>query len=93
MQKTFRDMGIRCAESAALHLLHENTYESELLSDISNVDYLQGHEGRANLQALEGLVVFRRCVSLYLRLPPLLRICHVCEREFSVHDRSDGRGI
>ena len=52
-KQTFRDMG-----NVATHLLLENAYDSNLLSDISKVDYLAGNLGRTNLRPLEGLPVF-----------------------------------
>lgn len=57
-KQTFEDMGLRCKKSVARHLLLENTYESNLLSDISKVDYLAGNLGRTNLHPLEGLPAF-----------------------------------
>ena len=57
-KQTFRSMGLRCKNSVAIHLLLENAYESNLLSDISKVDYLAGNLGRTNLRPLEGLPPF-----------------------------------
>ena len=57
-KQTFRDMGLRCEKNVATHLLLENAYDSNLLSDISKVDYLAGNLGRTNLRPLEGLPVF-----------------------------------
>ena len=57
-KQTFRDMGLRCEKSVATHLLLENAYESNLLSDISKVDYLAGNLSRTNLRPLEGLPAF-----------------------------------
>ena len=51
-------MGLRCEKAVATHLLLENAYESNLLSDISKVDYLGGNLGRTNLRPLEGLPAF-----------------------------------
>ena len=56
--KTFEDMGLRGKKNVATHLLLENAYDSNLLSDISKVDYLAGNLGRTNLQPLEGLPAF-----------------------------------
>ena len=57
-KQTFLSMGLRCKKSVAIHLLLENAYESNLLSDISKVDYLAGNLGRTNLRPLEGLPPF-----------------------------------
>ena len=57
-KQTFRSMGLRCNKSVATHLLLENAYESNLLSDISKVDYLAGNLGRTNLRPLVGLPPF-----------------------------------
>ena len=45
-------------KNVATHLLLENAYDSNLLSDISKVDYLAGNLGLTNLQPLEGLPAF-----------------------------------
>ena len=55
---TYKNMGIRCAKNVANHILLENTYENNLVSDISTVDYLSNNNGRTNLQPLEGLPTF-----------------------------------
>ena len=44
--------------SLAKHLLLENCWENNLLPDISKVDYFEGHQGRTNLQPLDGLPLF-----------------------------------
>ena len=58
IKQTFRSMGLRCEKSVATHLLLENAYQSNLLSDISKVDYLEGNLGSTNLRPLEGLPAF-----------------------------------
>ena len=58
VEATFRNMGIRSKKAAAHHLLLENAYDSNLLPDISKVDYLAGNLGQTNLQPLEGLPPF-----------------------------------
>ena len=45
VEATFASMGIRSKKTTALHLLHENTYDSNLLPDIAIVDYLVGNLG------------------------------------------------
>ena len=42
---TFLQMGLRSSKSVATHILLENAYESNLVPDISNVDYLAGNNG------------------------------------------------
>ena len=51
-------MGLRAEASLGKHLLLENCWENNLVSDISKVDYLEGHQGRTNLQPLDGLPLF-----------------------------------
>jgi len=58
LHKTFQDMGFQAAKAIALHLLQENTHDSILLADISEVNYTQGHCGCTMLQQLEGLPPF-----------------------------------
>ena len=57
-KQTFEGMGLRCEKNVATHLLLENAYDSNLLSDISKVDYLAANLGRTNLRSLEGLPAF-----------------------------------
>ena len=64
-KQTFEDMGLRCEKNVATHLLLENAYESNLLSDISKVDYLAGNLGRTNLRPLEGLPAFVDDIFVY----------------------------
>ena len=58
VETTFQDMGIRARKHVAQHILLENTYESNLVSDISEVDYLRGHDGYTHLLPLSGLPTF-----------------------------------
>src|ERR1043165_6987758 len=58
IQATFASMGIRAKKAISHHLLVENAYENNLLSDISRVDYLADHKGRTHLRPLYGLPVF-----------------------------------
>lgn len=53
MKQTFASMKLRSKKSVAKHLLLENAYENNLLSDISDVDYLEGNLGRTNLHPLD----------------------------------------
>ena len=58
IRATLSSMGLRAEASLAKHLLQKNSWESNLVSDISKVNYLEGHQGRTNLQPLEGLPLF-----------------------------------
>ena len=55
---TFTQLGLRSSKSVATHILLENAYESNLIPDISNVDYLADNNGPTSLQKLEGLPTF-----------------------------------
>ena len=62
---TLESMGLQSKKAVAIHILQENVYESNLVLDIANVDYLAGHQGRMNLQPLAGLQVFVDDVYVY----------------------------
>ena len=47
---TFTQLGLRSSKSVATHILLENAYESNLVLDISNVDYLADNNGPTSLQ-------------------------------------------
>ena len=51
-------MGLRSEKAVSAHLLLENAHESNLVSDISKVDYLAGNLGRTHLRPLSGLPTF-----------------------------------
>ena len=55
---TLASMGLRSEKNVALHILQENTWESNLVPNIAGVDYLARHQGRTNLQPLDGLPPF-----------------------------------
>ena len=55
---TLEEIGLRSEKGVAKHILQENVWESHLIPDIAGVDYFAGHQGRTNLQHLEGLRVF-----------------------------------
>ena len=46
---TLEEMGLRSAKAVAKHILEENTWESNLIPDIANVDYFAGHKRPTNL--------------------------------------------
>ena len=58
VQATFQTMGLRTEKAVASHLLLENAHESNLVSDIAQVDYLAGNLGQTHLCPLEGLPTF-----------------------------------
>ena len=58
IETTFKEMGIRTASKIAEHRLKENTYDSNLIQDISNVEYTKGHLGRTHLQEIPGFKIF-----------------------------------
>ena len=58
VQATFQAMGLRSEKAVSAHLLLENAYESNFVSDISKVDYLAGSLGRTHLRPLPGLPTF-----------------------------------
>ena len=62
---TFTQLGLRSSKAVAAHILLENAYESNLVPDISNVDYLADNNGPTSLQKLEGLSTFK-VIYLYL---------------------------
>ena len=64
-KQTFEGMGLRCEKNVATHLLLENAYDSNLLSDISKVDYMAGNLGQTNLRPLEGLPAFVDDIFVY----------------------------
>ena len=70
IQATFAAMGLRAKKSLVHHLLVENAYDKNLLSDISNVDYLQEDQGRTTLQPLPRLLVFVNDINIFGYLRP-----------------------
>ena len=58
MQYNLQDIGLQVRSNLANTILLENTYDSNLVSDISKVDYLRGNLGATDLQPLEGLDPF-----------------------------------
>ena len=62
---TFKEIGLRSEKRLSYHLLLENTYENNLLPDISNVDYTKGNLGPTDLEPLEGLEMFIDDIYVY----------------------------
>ena len=62
---TFQAMGLQSERAVSTHLLLENAYESNLVSDISKVDYMAGNLGCTHLPPSPA---FRRSstTSMYL---------------------------
>ena len=65
IEETFKRMGIRSKKNSALHILKENVYESNLINDISDVDFTIGNNGTTDLQEIEGYDVFVDDVYVY----------------------------
>ena len=51
-------MGIRAERGLAEHILKENVHNSNLISDISLVDYTKNHLGETHLQEKDGFPIF-----------------------------------
>ena len=49
IQNTFADMGRRALKGIAEYLVAENAYENDLLTNIFNVDYLDGNREPTHL--------------------------------------------
>ena len=64
IRATFHSMGIRAEKGIGIYLL-ENAYDSNLIPDISTVDYLTEHQGRTHLSPLEGLPLFVDDIYVY----------------------------
>ena len=61
-------MGLRSAKAVALHILQENTHESNLVPDISNAPYLRGNLGQTHLAPIPGFPPFCDDMYVYGRL-------------------------
>ena len=64
-KRIFKEIGLWSEKRLSYHLLLENTYENNLLSDISNVDYTKGNLGPNDLEPLEGLEMFIDDIYVY----------------------------
>ena len=85
VQATFQSMGLRSENAVSANLLLENTHESNLVSDISKVDYLAGNLGRTHLRPPpRPFDVCRRRLCLWLPAPRRLR---VPQRAPTLHNR------
>ena len=58
VETTFKEMGIRKANKIAEHLIKENTYNSNLFTDISTVNYTKGNHGKMHLEETPTFPVF-----------------------------------
>ena len=58
IETTFKQMGIRASKGVAEHILKDNAYEDNLISDISTVDYTKGNKGKTHLQEIPGFGIF-----------------------------------
>ena len=55
---TFERIGLSTKKAIAPHILLENAYNSNLVPDISRVDYQADNNDRTHLRALEGIPSF-----------------------------------
>ena len=51
-------MGIRAKKKIAEHIFKENIYNNNLISDISNTNYIKNNNGKTHLKPIEGHGVF-----------------------------------
>ena len=58
IETTFKQMGIRSSKGVAEHILKDNAYEDNLISDISAVDNTKGNKGKTHLQEIPGFGIF-----------------------------------
>ena len=58
IRTTFEHIGLRNKKNIANKIAIENTYDSNLLSDISSVDYCKNNIGKTILQKLDGIPTF-----------------------------------
>ena len=65
IEETFKRMGIRGKKNTALHILKENVCESNLINDISDVDFTFGNNGATNLKEIEGSGTFIDDIYIY----------------------------
>ena len=73
---TFENIGLRSNKYVAQHILLENTYNSNLVPDIANVDYLANNNGRTDLFPLPGLPTFVDDLYVYGYLDTKECVCH-----------------
>ena len=77
---TLSNMGLRAESSLAKYLLLENCWENNLAPDISNVDYFEGHQGRTNLQPLDGLPLFVDNIYVFGYLDRTETVCMLAQK-------------
>ena len=65
IEVTYKQMGKISLKSIAEHILKENINEENLISDISNVDYIKNHQGKTHLQEIEGFGLFVDDLYIY----------------------------
>ena len=56
IETTFKQMGIRASKGVAEHILKDNAYEDNLISDIYTVDYTKGNKGKHIYRKNQGTV-------------------------------------
>lgn len=65
IEKTYKEMGLRVEKSVAYHLLLQNAYKSNLVPDISKVDYSKGHLGKKKLERIPDCQMFADDLYLF----------------------------
>ena len=58
IETTFKSMGIRAEKKIAEHIIIQNTYNNNLVPDISTVNYTKNNKGKTNLKEITGNGVF-----------------------------------
>ena len=58
LYKELTSMGVRAEKSVLQHLLQENIYDSNLISDISKVNFTKNSNGMCSLQPMDDLPTF-----------------------------------
>ena len=62
---TYKQLEIKCRKSLVEHLLIQNTYDSNLITDISTIDYTKDNLGKMELTAIEDIPELI-CDDLYI---------------------------
>ena len=93
LEITFKQLGLRTYKNLAAHLLLENAYESNLIADISKVDYTKGHLGQTDLQELKDVPLFCDDLYIYTYLSKEDTIKVNGKIQFTTGDRGSGKDI
>ena len=65
IETTFKEMGIRAEKKIAEHILKENIYDDNLISDISETDYTANNNGKTHLKPIDGCGLFVDDLYIY----------------------------